>query len=109
MTLVFGQSASTFSDFSSTQNDPGAFQDQVETLVLYFVYLFVGRFIIGYIATLCVCSAAARTTNAIRKAFLESLLRKDIAHFDLEDNSSAAAQVTTSMYPLYTPELFEET
>lgn len=102
MTLVFGQSAQTFTSFSS--DDPSGFQDQVNTLVLYFVYLFVGRFVIGYISTLCVCAGAARTTNAVRKAFLESLLRKDIAHFDLEGNGSAASQVTTSMY-LYPPQI----
>lgn len=101
MSLVFGESAKTFSNFSASQGDPTAFQAEVRTLVLYFVYLFVGRFIIGYIATLCVCSAAVRTTNALRKAFLESLLRKDIAHFDLEGNGSAAAQVTTSMHLCY--------
>lgn len=98
MTLVFGQSAQVFINFSAAQNDPSAFEDEVQTLVLYFVYLFVGRFIIGYIATLCICTAAARTTSALKKAFLESLLRKEIAHFDLEGNGSAAAQVTTSTY-----------
>lgn len=96
MTLVFGESTKTFGDFSISQDNPAAFQNQVQTLVLYFVYLFIGRFIIGYVSTLCVCIAAARTTNTIRKSFLESLLRKDIAHFDLESNGSAASQVTTS-------------
>jgi ATP-binding cassette subfamily B (MDR/TAP) protein 1 len=97
MTLIFGESAKTFSDqLSGNGESPSGFESQVKTLVLYFVYLFVGRFAIGYLSTLCVCIAAARTTNALRKAFLESLLRKEIAHFDAGDNGSPATQVTTN-------------
>lgn len=96
MTLVFGASTSSLSNYSTGQGDPEQFKARMNHLVLYFVYLFVGRFVIGYIATLCICIAAARTTNSLRKAFLESLLRQEIAHFDLQGNGSAASQVTTS-------------
>lgn len=97
MTLIFGQSAALFGDqLSGSGGSPAQFESQVKTMVLYFVYLFVGRFVIGYISTFCICVAAARTTNALRKAFLESLLRKEIAHFDAKDNGSPASQVTTN-------------
>lgn len=116
MTLVFGASTRTFSNFSRNDTDPAAFQNEVNGLVLYFVYLFVGRFVINYIGkdnyaelamgpgrgakpfagTLCVCLAATRTTNALRRAFLDSLVRKEIGHFDTADSGSTAAQVTTS-------------
>ncbi|KAK3686424.1 hypothetical protein LTR37_019812 [Vermiconidia calcicola] len=96
MTLVFGASTSAFSDFGSGQSSPQQFRTEVNQLVLYFVYLFVGRFVVGYVATLCVCVAAARTTNALRKAFLESLLRQEVSHFDMQGNGSAATQVTTN-------------
>lgn len=98
MTLVFGRSTSSFNDFASGQSSPQQFQDTVNTLALYFVYLFIARFAIGYIGTLCICIAAARTTSSLRKAFLESLLRQSISHFDLRDNGSAATQVTTSRF-----------
>lgn len=96
MTLVFGSSTSTLSDYSSGRLDRQGFHDAINNLVLYFVYLFVGRFIIGYVSTLCICIAAARTTNSIRKAFLSALLRQEIPHFDTQGNGSAAIQVTTS-------------
>ena len=96
MTLVFGSSTSTFNDYAVSQGDSQQFQDNINHLVLYFLYLFAGRFVIGYIATLCICVAAARTTNSLRKAFLESLLRQEVSHFDMESNGSAATQVTTS-------------
>lgn len=97
MTLVFGSSTSSFTNYASGKASPQEFQAKVNHLVLYFVYLFVARFVIGYVATLCVCIAAARTTNSLRKAFLASLLRQQVSHFDMPGNGSPAAQVTTSM------------
>lgn len=96
MTPVFGSSTSTLSDYSSGRLDMQEFHDAINNLVLYFVYLFVGRFIIDYVSTLCICIAAARTTNSIRKAFLSALVRQEISHFDTQDNRSAAIQVITS-------------
>lgn len=97
MTLVFGSSTASFNDFSTGQGSAQQFTDRINHLVLYFVYLFVGRFVIGYIGTLCICIAATRTTRNLRKAFLESLLRQEVWHFDKEGNGSPATQVTMSM------------
>ena len=96
MTLVFGSSTGSIVNYSSGQGDQQEFQSRIHTLVLWFVYLFVGRFVVGYFGTLGMGIAAARTTNSLRKAFLESLLRQDIEHFDLQGNGSVATQVTTS-------------
>ncbi|KAH6644200.1 putative ABC transporter [Boeremia exigua] len=95
MTLIFGQSTSAFNS-QATGQDGASFTRDINRLVLYFVYLFAGRFVIGYLGTLCVCIAAARTTCALRKDFLEKLLRQDIAHFDRAGSGSAASQVTTN-------------
>lgn len=96
MALIFGSSTASFNHFGSGSVDRSEFQHTVNHQVLYFVYLFIGRFVVGYIGTLCICVAAARTTNALRKAFLESLLRQQISHFDTNENGSVAAQVTTN-------------
>lgn len=105
MTLVFGSATKTFNSYATGQLSPDEFQSQVNELVLYFVYMFVGRFVIGYIATLCVCIAAVRTTNSLRKAFLDSLLRKEISHFDMPGNGSTATQVTTSTNTVHSSRL----
>ena len=98
MTLIFGSSTSSFNRYAQGQASQSMFQNNINDLVLWFVYLFVGRFVIGYISTLCICVAAARTTNALRKAFFEALLRQGVSYFDLQDNGSPATQVTTSAY-----------
>lgn len=97
MTLVFGKSTAAFNQQAQGQ-DRSNFTREINKLVLYFVYLFVARFVLGYIGTLCVCIAAARTTCALRKDFLDKLLRQDVAHFDKEGSGSAATQVTTSKH-----------
>jgi ATP-binding cassette subfamily B (MDR/TAP) protein 1 len=95
MTLVFGQSTTQFNQ-QATGQDSSEFTRNINHLILYFIYLFVARFVIGYLSTLCICIAAARTTCALREDFLEKLLRQDIAHFDKEGSGSAASQVTTN-------------
>ena len=100
MTIVFGQFTKEFTNFTGGGGDAQDFRDAVDTLVLYFVYLFVARFSIVYIANLCVSIAALRTTRAIRYAFLEKTLRLEIWHFDKESYGSISAQVTTSKYKL---------
>lgn len=95
MTLVFGKSTAAFNQ-QATGQDSSTFTSNINSLVLYFVYLFIARFIIGYLGTLCICIAAARTTCALREDFLDKLLRQDVAHFDKDGTGSAATQVTTS-------------
>lgn len=102
MTVVFGQITARFADFTSDGGDsitPQEFRDDVDDFVLWFVYLFVGRFVISYIATQAASVAAVRVTRTIRVAFLESVLRQEVAHFD-RPNGSISAQVTTSKYSL---------
>jgi ATP-binding cassette, subfamily B (MDR/TAP), member 1 len=96
MTIIFGQFTKKFTNFTSGNGAVSDFTDAVNTLVLYFVYLFVARFVITYIANICVGTAAIRTTSALRYAFLESTLRLEIWHFDMEDNGSISSQVTTN-------------
>ena len=98
MTLVFGSSTASFNNFAAGQGNAQQFTSQINQLVLYIVYLFVARFVIGYVATLFICIAATRTTRSLRKAFLESLLRQEVWHFDKDGNGSPATQVTTSTW-----------
>lgn len=54
MTIVFGRLVSSFSSSSDASAfDPGAFQRGVNQNALYLVYLFIGKFITGYIAMVC--------------------------------------------------------
>lgn len=91
MTIVFGSSTSSIGTYAKSED-----QSKINHLVLYFVYIFIGRFVLTYVGTLSVCIAAISTTNNLRKEFLGSLLRQEVAYFDLEGNGSVASQTTTS-------------
>ncbi|EPS43809.1 hypothetical protein H072_2213 [Dactylellina haptotyla CBS 200.50] len=98
MTIVFGRFTAKFNNYAS---DPGPdqaaqFTRDVNSFLLYFVYLFLGRFFATYIATTCITIAATRTVRNIREKFLEHLLRMEISHFDKADNGATATQVTTN-------------
>ncbi|KAI4100432.1 MAG: hypothetical protein LQ339_005493 [Xanthoria mediterranea] len=94
MTIVFGSFTTRFADFSAGAISPAAFKTEVSSLVLYFVYLFIGRFVITYLANVLVTIASIRMTKALRRAFLASLLRKEIWYFDMQNSGSIATQVT---------------
>lgn len=96
MTFVFGAFATKFNDFGLGKSTPDQFRADVDHFVLYFIYLFVGRFAVTYIATLFANVAATRTTRALRKAFLEATLRQEIWHFDSKSIGATATQVTTN-------------
>ncbi|KAF9775832.1 hypothetical protein IL306_006037 [Fusarium sp. DS 682] len=97
MTIVFGQFTGRFSDYASGEIDPDDFQDEVNTFVLWFVYLFVGKFVLSYIATTAITISGIRTTRVLRQRFLEHLLRTEIWYFDTANVGSPATQMTTNV------------
>lgn len=109
MTIIFGNFTAKFNDFSTGHGSAAAFRRNVDHFVLWFVYLFVFRFVVVYVSNLAVSIAAIRTTSAIRKAFLEKTLRQEVWHFDNEANGSISSQVTTSelLRPTYSTECVE--
>ncbi|KAK2601697.1 hypothetical protein QQS21_004772 [Conoideocrella luteorostrata] len=100
MTIIFGQFTTKFTETSTGSSgplDPQAFQDSVKVFVYWFIYLFVGRLVITYIATEASSVAAIRVTRTIRKTFLECTLRQEVDYFDMPIGSgSVSSQVTTN-------------
>ncbi|RMZ82397.1 hypothetical protein DV737_g2060, partial [Chaetothyriales sp. CBS 132003] len=96
MSLIFGRFTNQFNNFSVGASNRESFKSAVDDLLLWFVYLFVARFVIVYLANVAISTAAIRTTASIRRAFLEATLRQEVWHFDKSSNGSAATQVTTN-------------
>ncbi|KAJ4259744.1 hypothetical protein NW762_007675 [Fusarium torreyae] len=97
MTIVFGQFTGRFSDFAGGSVDPDDFKDDVNQFVLWFIYLFVGKFVLAYVATTAVTISGIRTTRVLRQRFLEHLLRTEIWYFDTANVGSPATQMTTNV------------
>ena len=96
MTLIFGSFTNKFNQFSAGDTSPAQFRDDVDSFVLWFIYLFIGKFFVTYIATATITISSIRTTRKLREVFLASTLRQEIWHFDKQGNGAIATQVTTN-------------
>ncbi|RYP43462.1 hypothetical protein DL770_011677 [Monosporascus sp. CRB-9-2] len=96
MDLVFGKFVTTFNNFAIGAVSPDDYMSEVSRYSLYFVYLFIAKFFLVYIHTVCVSVAAIRATKALRLDFLQSLLRQDMSYFDSEEAGSPSVKVTTN-------------
>ncbi|KAJ5690007.1 hypothetical protein N7462_004399 [Penicillium macrosclerotiorum] len=96
MDLLFGQMITTFNNAATNSSDAGQFQSSINKYVLYFVYLFIGKFVLVYIWSLSLSVSAIRTTKDLRIAFLTRLLQQDIGFFDSNRGGSVVVQVTTN-------------
>jgi ATP-binding cassette subfamily B (MDR/TAP) protein 1 len=85
-----------FNDFALGRLSPSDYMDKVGSFTLYFVYLFVAKFVLVYVYSLGASVAAIRTTKALRLDFLESLLRQDLSFFDSKEGGSPSVKVTTN-------------
>lgn len=96
MAVIFGRFTSEFSKFADGQADLDISKRDTTRLVLWYLGLFVGKFVLTYLSTIGITISGIRTTRALRQAFLEHLLRTEIWHFDTAKHGSAVTQVTTN-------------
>lgn len=89
---------SAFNNFALGRLSPSEYMNKVEYFTLYFVYLFIAKFVLVYVFSLGASIAAIRTTKALRLDFLQSLLRQDISFFDSKEGGSPSVKVTTNGY-----------
>ncbi|KAF8473304.1 multidrug resistance protein 2 [Kalaharituber pfeilii] len=84
MVIPFGEMSTTITDYQtpgSTISDD-RFRSEIDRLCLFFVYLFIGKFIAGYIAMACFRTAGINVSAKIRLKYLASLFAQPIAYFD---------------------------
>lgn len=96
MTIVFGSSVNKFNAFGAGDLSSSALYHEVARLGLWFLYLFLARFFLIYIHTICFGFTATRATKALRHDFLKSLLRQDIAYLDTCSPGTIASTVSNN-------------
>ncbi|KAM0547863.1 hypothetical protein ACHAPJ_010210 [Fusarium lateritium] len=95
MDIVFGKFVNVFNDFATGKLSPAGYRSEVAKYTLYFIYLFVAKFVLTYFWTMLVSIAAIRTTKSLRVEFVRSTLRQEVAFFD-SPASSVPGQITTN-------------
>ncbi|XP_006644534.3 ABC transporter B family member 9-like isoform X1 [Oryza brachyantha] len=86
MTVVF---AAVIDCFGGA--DASTVLHRVSKVVLYYIYLGVGTSIASFLQVSCWTMAGERQSARIRSLYLESVLRQDIAFFDVEMTTGEAA------------------
>lgn len=100
MNIVFAHLLQSFATMaaksSSQQNTSSAFMKIINQYVLYILYLFLGRFILAYIAILGFRTISLRISANIRLCYLEALLQQPISTLDALPPGQTTAIITST-------------
>ncbi|ATY62376.1 multidrug resistance 1 [Cordyceps militaris] len=95
MDVVFGSYVNVFNQFVAGTMSPTEYRKQVAHYALYFIYLFIGKFVLTYIWTVAVSITSIRVVKKMRVDFVRQTLRQEIPFFDAP-SSSISSQITTN-------------
>ncbi|KAF2127639.1 leptomycin B resistance protein pmd1 [Dothidotthia symphoricarpi CBS 119687] len=98
MNIVFGQLVGNFTNYfipgtTVTRNE---FQAEINRLALLIVYLFIGKFVLTYIAMLTIRISGLRISAALRLAYLRALFAQPIPLIDTISPGKVSTRITTS-------------
>jgi ATP-binding cassette, subfamily B (MDR/TAP), member 1 len=69
----------------------------ISRFTIYFVYLAIGEFIFVYIATISFYHTGERIIRKLRHAYLEAIIRQNIAFFDILSAGEVTTRITSDM------------
>jgi len=98
MILIFGRLVNNFTGYFT----PGStvtradFQKAVDNNALYLVYIFIGKWVLGYISLLCIRITGMRISAALRLAYLRALFAQPISRVDKVSPGKVSSRITTS-------------
>ncbi|KAJ4147107.1 hypothetical protein LMH87_001654 [Akanthomyces muscarius] len=95
MDVVFGAYVNVFNDFVAGTLSPAGYRKQVAHYALFFIHLFIGKFVLTYIWTVAVSITSIRVVKKMRVDFVRQTLRQEIPFFDAP-SSSISSQITTN-------------
>jgi ATP-binding cassette subfamily B (MDR/TAP) protein 1 len=101
MTLVYGNFAQSFTSFAVDDDAKHRFQDQINTLTLYFVYLGIASLVTVYVATVGFAYTGEKITQRIREEYLRAIFRQNIAFFDFLGAGEVTTRITSGMTASY--------
>jgi|SRR5215469_5606766 len=98
MIVVFGRIVNGFTGYFMVVPTMSRhqFQDDINQSVLYLVYLFIGKWVLGYISMLCIRISSIRISSALRLAYLRALFAQPIASIDKVSPGKVSSRITTS-------------
>ncbi|KAK3379796.1 P-loop containing nucleoside triphosphate hydrolase protein [Lasiosphaeria ovina] len=95
MTVIFGNLQGTFQDYFQFKLSYDDFTSQLGHLVLYFVYLAIGEFVVTYIATVGFIYTGEHVSAKIREHYLESCMKQNMGFFDKLGSGEVTTRITS--------------
>ncbi|KAI0197519.1 multidrug resistance protein [Astrocystis sublimbata] len=96
-TIIFGNIQNSFQGFSLGRTSPSEFIDQVNSLILRFVYLAVAVFGTTYVGTVGFIYTGEHISAKIRQQYLQSCVRQNIGFFDKLGAGEVTTRITDDM------------
>lgn len=98
MNIVFGSLVGDFNGYfipgsGVTENQ---FKASVARNALYIVYLFIGKFVLTYVAMFCFKTVGLRISAALRLSYMKSLFHQPVSKLDLVSSGTVANTITSS-------------
>lgn len=97
MYVVFGKLVNNITAYAAPgQSSSEAFRHQINKNALYMVYIFIGKFIVGYISIFAVRISGLRISGAIRLAYLDALFKEPVSHIEKLSPGKVSHRITSS-------------
>ncbi|KAI1198452.1 ABC transporter-like protein [Nemania serpens] len=98
MAIIFGQLIGRIASVRAitVQGVQDEYRNLISNYVLYLVYLFIGRFVLGYIATLGFRMMSLRISSSLRLVYVKALLGLPVSLLDTQPPGQIAAIITTT-------------
>ncbi|KAI1757140.1 leptomycin B resistance protein pmd1 [Xylaria castorea] len=97
LTVLYGQIVATFDSFQNGTVSASKLQSDVSKFSLYFVYLAIAIFVFVYITTVGFYYTGERITKNLRRTYLKTIIRQNMAFFDTLGTGELTTRITSDI------------
>ncbi|KAI1125651.1 putative ABC multidrug transporter [Nemania abortiva] len=95
--VIYGQLVGVFGDYAASSSPSSHSRELLVTYTLYYVYIAVAIFVLIYGSTVGFYYVGDRTARSLRKAYLEAILRQNMAFFDTHEPGTISTRIMSDM------------
>ncbi|XEV01857.1 hypothetical protein FSHL1_007144 [Fusarium sambucinum] len=95
--VIYGLLVGVFNGFSNGSVEASELRSKISTFSLYYVYLSIALFVFTYLGTLGFYFSGDRIARALRIAYLEAVIRQNMAFFDVLRPGEISTRIMSDM------------
>ncbi|KAI1260330.1 leptomycin B resistance protein pmd1 [Xylariaceae sp. FL1019] len=97
LTVLYGQVVGSFDGFQKGTVSSAKLQSDVSKFALYYVYLAIAIFVFVYISTVGFYYTGERITKNLRRTYLKTIVRQNMAFFDTLGAGELTTRITSDI------------